>query len=230
MKTNTIIKTTITTVIGLTLITGTAMARKPGKHRHLNKDKNGENAAIQEELLLDKKDTHGAHVEEGKDRRSSDISTYHTQTFSRIKALLKSGKITEGEGTEYKISHEAITKLLADAKQDGAMTGEEIKSIRKELDDVNDTLTIIAGDGEVDQERTPLLNKSQHRIEELVEYGLRSGRLSTLKANGIKRDLARLVSLEERAKNDKDVTTREREKLFKEIGEIRREIHKALKN
>lgn len=228
MKPTTIIKSAMTTVIGLTLITGTAMARKPGKHHHLHRDKDGEHAAAIEELLLDQKDTHGAHVEEGKDRRSSNISTYHTQTFTRIKALLKSGKITEAEGTEYKTEHEAITKALADAKNDGTMTSDEIKSIRKGLDDLNDTLTIIAGDGDEDLERTPLVNGSQHRIEEMIEFGLRSGRLSTLEANGIKRDLARLVSLEDRVKNDKEVTTKEREKLFEEIGEIRREIHKSL--
>lgn len=228
MKTTTIIKSTMTTVIGLTLIAGTASAKKPWKRHH--KDIDGKNGAIIEEHIIDQKDTHGADVEEGKDRRSSNISTYHTQTFTRIKALLKSGKITEAEGTEYKTIHTEITESLSAAKKDGALTSDEIKSIRKELDGVNDTLTLIAGNGELDEERTPLLNRIQHRIEEFVESGLKSGRLSTLEANGIKRDLARLVSLEDRLKSDKEITTKEREKLFTEAGEIRREIYRKLRD
>jgi len=229
MKNITIIKSSLLTIIGLSLITGSAMARKPGKHRH-HKKHDGENGAIKEERIINKKDTHGAQKEEGKDRRPSNIQTYHKHTFTRIKALLKSGKITEAEGTEYKIIHTAITESLANAKKDGTLTQEEIKSLRNELDKVNDTLTAVAGNGEEAEERTPLLNKRQHQIEEAVEAGIKSGRLSTLEANGIKRKLKRLADLEARLKKDKEISKREREKLFKEIGEIKRDIKKELRD
>ncbi len=208
------------------------MAKKPGKHRHHRHDKknNGENGAIAEERLLDKKDAHGAQIEEGKDRRPTNIHTYHQHTFTRIKALLKSGKITEAQGTEYKTLHTTITKSLADAKKDGTLTQGEIKSIRGDLDILNDIITVVAGKGEEEKERTPLLNQIQHQLEEAIEAGIKSGRLSTLKANGLKRKLKRLASLEDRLKKDAEISNKEREKLFKEIGEIRRDIYKELRD
>lgn len=229
MKNITIIKSSVLTIIGLSLIMGSAMARKPGKHRHAKKN-DGENAAIKEERILNKKDTHGAQTEEGKDRRSSNIHTYHKQTYTRVKALLKSGKITEAEGSEYKILHTYATENLKNAKKDGTLTKAEIDAIRDELNNINDTLTAIAGKGEIAEERTPLLNKRQHQIEEVVEAGIKSGRLSTLEASGIKRKLARLTSLEDRLKKDNEVSTKERKKLFKEVGEISREIYKELRD
>lgn len=229
MKNTNIIKSSLLTIIGLSLITGSVMAKKPGKHRH-HRNHDGENGAIREERILDQKDTHGAQTEEGKDRRPSNTSTYHEYTYKRIKALLKSGKITEAEGTEYKALHTAVTESIAEAKKDGTLTKEEINSIRKALDDINDTLTAIAGNGEVEEERTPLLNRRQHQFEEAIEAGLKSGRLSTLEANGLKRKLARLTSLEDRLKRDKEITKSEREKLFKEIAEIGREMMKDLRD
>jgi hypothetical protein len=42
--------------------------------------------------------------------------------------------------------------------------------------------------------------------------------------------LKRLASLEDRLKKDKEITSKEREKLFDEVGEIRREINKELRD
>jgi hypothetical protein len=91
-------------------------------------------------------------------------------------------------------------------------------------------MTLVAGKGEEDKERTPLLNNIQHQIEESIDAAVKSGRLSTLKANGLKRKLKRLASLEDRLKKDKEITSKEREKLFDEVGEIRREINKELRD
>lgn len=232
MNNITIIKSSLLTAIGLSLIAGSAMAKKPGKHRHHRHDKknDGQNGATIEERILDRKDAHGAQTEEGKDRRPTNISTYHNYSFSRIKALLMSGKITEAQGTEYKTLHETITKSLIEAKKDATLTQREIKNLRGDLDLLNDVMSLVAGKGEEDKERTPLLNNIQHRIEESIEAALKSGRLSTLKANGLKRKLKRLASLEDRLKKDKEITTKEREKLFDEVGEIRREINKELRD
>ncbi len=208
------------------------MAKKPGKHRHHRHDKknNGENGAIAEERILDKKDAHGAQIEEGKDRRSTNLNTYHKYSFSRIKALLRSGKITEAQGTEYKKIHATITKSLADAKKDGTITQGESKSLRDDLDLLNDVMTVVAGKGEQEKERTPLLNSIQHRMEEAIAAGRKSGRLSTLQANGLQRKLKSLAGLEERLKKDAEISKNEREKLFKEIAEIKRDIRKALRD
>jgi|TARA_B110000908_G_scaffold115095_1_gene134952 hypothetical protein len=42
--------------------------------------------------------------------------------------------------------------------------------------------------------------------------------------------LKRLASLEDRLKKDTEITSKEREKLFDEVGEIRREMNKELRD
>lgn len=229
MKYTTILKSSVITTLSLSLIAGSALAKKPYKRKHLKKNE-GKNGAIKEERILDKKDTHGAQREAGKDKRPKNIHSYHKQSFKRIKALLKSGQITEDQGTIYKTTQTDITRLITIAKADGEISKAEKTEIRADLDQLNDNLTIIADEAEKGEERTPLLNKRQHKLEEAVEAGIRSGRLSTLEANGIKRKLARLARLEDKLKKDAKVSQREREKLFKEVGEIRRDIKKELRD
>jgi len=222
MKNRKIISRTIITTVSLTLIAGTAMAKKPFKKRHLKNE--GKGGAIREELMLDRRDNHGVNADIGKDIRPLDINAYHKSTYTRILALLKVGKINEFQGTEYKSAHTSITASLATANKDGTLTSDEIKSIRGNLNTLNDKLTATAGEADADAERTPLLNKRQHHLEELVKTALNHDRISTLKANGIKRKIARLSSLEERLKSDKEISKREREKLFEEVNKIYREV------
>jgi hypothetical protein len=233
MKTKTLFKSTITTVIGLTLIAGTASAKKPWKRHHKDiDDRNGKNAALIEERIINEKDIDIELLEECKDKRSSDINTYHSETLTRIKAMQKSGKITEVEVSEYKSSHEAITRSISDAKKDGTMTSNEIKSIRKGLDDLNDTLTVIAGDEKINLRRTPVFNRQLEEVKELADFGTKSGRLSTAEASKVNRDLESLEKLEQQIKEDQEteLSTKEREKLFQEIIEIREYIKKSMRD
>ncbi len=226
------------TIISLSLVSGTALAKKPfKKHKkngrpHINnKGMEGKRGAALEERILDQKDTHGADIEAGKDKRPTTIREYHLHTYARIKALLKNGKLTEEQGTKFKTMHTEVTRGIATANEDKTMTTGEIKSLRGHLDQINDQINVIVGDpdaGDKDEERTPLLNKQQHKLEEAIEAGERSGRLSTLEANGLKRKLKRLTDLEDRLKKDEKITNSDRDKLFKEAAELKRDFKKAL--
>ncbi len=188
----------------------------------------GEKSAAAEERMLDHKDDHGLFPQAGKDIRPKGINEYNQHTYKRITALLKAGKITEGQGTVFKNQQTIITKELTAAKQDGTITADELKSLRSQLDKLNDNITTVAGTGEEGSERTPLLNRQQHRLEESIQSGEKSGRLSTLEASSLRRKLAKLNSLEDKLKTDKEITQKEREKLFEEANELRREFKKAL--
>jgi len=75
---------------------------------------------------------------------------------------------------------------------------------------------------------TPVLDSRQKHMEEKIDFGARSGRLSTGEANSLKRKLERLYSLEDRMKAKEQLSTRDREKMFAEANELRRELHKKL--
>ena len=77
--------------------------------------------------------------------------------------------------------------------------------------------------------RTPLVNKSQHRFEELIAFGVRSGRLSTLEASSLRRKVKRLEDTEDRLKAG-NLSSNERERLMKEVMELERDLKKSLRD
>ena len=224
------IKTLITTTLGVGILAST-LAANPNKRskRHIKQNKKVERAAIKEENIIDRKDTHGPQVEAGKDKRPAGLSNYHTYTFQRIKALLATGKITEEQGTTYKTTHTEITQAIASAKEsNGGLSTQEVTSLRAQLDSLNDSINTVTGSGDADDARTPLLNRFQHQMEEKIEAGVRFGRLSTGEASSLRRKLARLAEVEKRYKSNEEITQREREKLFEEAQELRKDLHKSL--
>eukprot|EP00112_Aurelia_sp_Birch-Aquarium-sp1_P004542 Seg15156.2 transcript_id=Seg15156.2/GoldUCD/mRNA.D3Y31 product="hypothetical protein" protein_id=Seg15156.2/GoldUCD/D3Y31 len=216
------IQTLFTALLGIGMLSSAAIA-KP------HKKKKAKRAAIKEENILDRKDTHGPQVEAGKDKRPAGMSNYHTYTFHRIKALLGAGKITEEQGTTFKTTHTDITRALASAKASGGgLSSEEVADLRGQLDSLNDSINVIVGPGDADDARTPLLNKVQHKLEEKIEAGVRYGRLSKGEASSLRRKLARLAAIEERYKSNEEISQREREKLFEEAQELKKDLHKSL--
>lgn len=220
---------TITLLTSISIGSASAQLKKRAAIRKSNHDaKRVEISAAREEFRNDLKDTHGSQAEVGKDIRPSEFSVYHKRTIERISALLRAGKITEEHGTEFKLAYTEITTLIKEAKETDKLTSGRQAALRDDLDELNDAISAVVMEGDEDSKRTPILNKRQNRYEEMIEFGERSGRLSTGEASGLRRDVERLAKLEERLKNGAELSTREREKLHEEMLEVQKELRKEI--
>jgi len=197
--------------------------------KEVRKDRAAERSAIREEFINDRKDTHGNQADPAKDVRPTDIHAYHKRVYDRITTLLKTGKLEEADGSKFKKVHTAITKELKFAKDTDNLNKFKINSLRGDLDDLSDAINGAVTDGDTDENRTPILNKKQHRYEELIEFGVRSGRLSNGEASRLTRELEKLAKLEEKAKSN-TLTQREREKIHEEMIELERLLKKELRD
>lgn len=190
----------------------------------------GKNAAMLEEQMLDRVDTHKWKKDpEAIDKRPTSIGEYHTRTLRRIVSLLRHGALTEEKGKFFKEEHTAITLLGKEMKADGELSADEKETLRGRLDRLNDDINDAIQEPEQGDQRTPLLNLAQHRFEERIEFGVRSGRLSKGEASKLTRMLESLKRMEDREKSG-GLSTREREKLFEEVAELNRELHRDLKD
>lgn len=187
-----------------------------------------ERAAMREEALLDHRDTHKWKEDPGAlDNRPENLGEYSNHTFKRIVRLLHHGAITEEDGKDFKETHTAITTDAKAMRADGELTEAQKDQIRGWLDGLNDNINAAIKDAEEGDQRSPILNHVQHRFDEQIEFGERSGRLSKGEASRLKRMVAKLADLEDREKEG-GLTTREREKLFEEAKEIARELRQEL--
>ncbi|MGD7652033.1 MAG: hypothetical protein ACQCXQ_02375 [Verrucomicrobiales bacterium] len=190
-----------------------------------------EHIAMKEEALLDHVDTHKWKADpEATDRRPENLIQYHNYTYRRIVRLLHHGALTEADGKQFKESHTTITNTGKELKADGELTEEETAGLRADLDTLNDEINANLKAAEEAAERSPILNHAQHRMEEQIEFGERSGRLSKGEASRLKRSVAKLAAMEDRLKSSNGLSTREREKLFEEALELKLEINKELKD
>ena len=191
----------------------------------------GEHAAMREEQLLDHRDTHKWKSDPAaKDQRPSNLGEYHNRTFQRIVRLLHHGALAEEDGLKFKKQHTEITVKGKEMRAEGELSEEQRSELRGDLDALNDAINASLLDAEKASARTPILNHMQHRFEEQIEFGERSGRLSKGEASRLKREVAKLGKLEERLKDGNGLKTSERERLFEEAAELRREIMKELKD
>ncbi|MBC8126577.1 MAG: hypothetical protein H8M99_05455 [Gloeobacteraceae cyanobacterium ES-bin-144] len=220
---------TTTTIASLTIIASVILPISTTHAEPRNgKWKNGEGGALREEAILDRLDTHGPLGVWEKDRRPADLERYHILTYQRIRGLLVNGSLSEQQGADFKKTHEQITAELQAEREQG-LTDTSRALIRGKLDKLNDDINAVVKKATEGNERTPLLNRKEHRMEELIAFGERSGRLSKAEAASLRRKLASLQKLEERLK-DGGISTRDREKLQKEANEIAMDLHRELKD
>ena len=205
--------------------------RKKGPGRPgVSKQAVGKNAAMREEQVLDRIDTHQWKKDpEALDKRPTGLNEYHTRTLRRIVVLLRHGALTEEKGKIFKDQHTEITKQGKVLNEDGELDAQERETLRTRLNDLNDDINGAIEDPEEGTERTPLLNMAQHRFEERIEFGVRSGRLSKGEAAKLTRMVESLKRMEDREKAG-GLSTREREDLFEEVAELNRELNKELKD
>ncbi len=208
---------------------GPRKKKAPGRPS-ITKEAVGKNAAMREEQVLDKVDTHKWKKDpEAIDKRPTGLNEYHTRTLRRIVVLLRHGALSEEKGKFFKEEHTAITLQGKEMNADGELSAAEKETLRGRLDRLNDDINAAIEDPEEGDQRTPLLNMTQHRFEERIEFGVRSGRLSKGEASSLTRKVESLKRMEDREKAG-GLSTREREKLFEEAAEISREINKELKD
>jgi len=224
--------TTILTALILTnsiSIAGPRAAGKSGvKPRKGGVERVAERATAKEEEILSLIDDHAWKKDpEARDHRSENLREYSNHTYKRIVRLLTLGAIEEQDGTTFKNRHESIVKKAKDANADGLDAAEKI-AIRNQLNALNDEINAAITKKETGSTRTPLVNLAQHRFEERIQYGIKSGRLSTLEASSLRRKVAKLEKLEERLKGGKELSANERKRLMTEVLELRRDITKAL--
>ena len=194
-----------------------------------NIERKAENAAIREEALLDRIDEHAWKKDpEARDHRDANLREYTNHTYRRIVKLLTLGALEEADGKGFKKWHGKIVTKAKAANQDG-LDETEKQAIRAELNQLNDAINGAIQEPEKGDDRTPIVNKAQHRFEELIEFGIRSGRLSTLEASSLRRKVKRLEDAEDRLKAGK-LTSNERERLMEEVVELQREIKKELRD
>lgn len=229
--------TTIITVIAFCSISLLSSAAAKGKghgkkgphHRKANADKVAENAAAKEEAILARQDAHAWEKDPAaRDHRHENIREYTNHTYQRIVRLLTIGALEEADGTKFKAGHSNIVKAAKAANQDGLDTAEK-KTIRSQLNTLNDDINAAIKEPEQGNDRTPIVNRAQHRFEEKIAFGIKSGRLSTLEASSLRRKVTKLEGLEKRLKAGKELSSNERERLMKEVVELDRDINKALR-
>ena len=131
-------------LITASVIAFSAQAASAQGRKH-HKKKSAERSAAREEFILDKKDTHGSQNEPGKDTRPEDLGAYHKHTYSRIVSLAKAGSLTNDQATEFKLTHTEITNQIKTAKESDTLTAGKKTSIRKDLNDLNDTINLPGG-------------------------------------------------------------------------------------
>lgn len=227
---------TITTFIALGAIAlaggkGNKSHKKQHKYRkgdHI--EKKAVKASIREEALLDKIDTHSWKKDPGtRDHRSENIREYTHHTYQRIVKLGTWGALEEEDQRSFKTSHAQIVTFAKKANDDG-LSEDEVKSIRKQLDTLNNSVNDSIKEPEAGDNRSPLVNKAQHQFDEKIEYGIRSGRLSTLEASSLRRKVSKLEKLEDRLKTGNGLSSSDRERLMKEAHEVQRELSKELRD
>jgi len=189
-----------------------------------------EKAANKEEALLFKKDIHAWKKDpEARDQRHENLREYTVYTYKRIVRLLTIGAIEEADGTTFKNRHSAIITEAKAANNDGLNAAEKL-AIRKKLNTLNDDINAAITEAEKGSARTPIVNRAQHIFEERIALGVKSGRLSTLEASSLRRKVTKLEAMEERLKGGKELSSNERERLMKEVLELRRDLLKALRS
>lgn len=226
-----IIPITLITVLSLPLLAAPPGGKARGKGVNLRGIGGApieERAAMREEAVLDHLDTHKWKADpEATDKRPENLGEYLNRTYQRIVRLLHHGSITEKDGLAFKMTHTDIVAEGKSMRAEGELTKEQQTEIRGQLDELNDSMNASLKDAEEGAERSPLLNRVQHRFDEQIEFGERSGRLSKAEATRLKRQVAKLAEIEEKAKEG-GLSTREREKLFEEAKEIARELRQQL--
>lgn len=234
----TLTKNTVIAIATICAISSSALAgpkghghgKKGHHHRKANAGKVAENAAAKEEAILDRKDAHAWKKDpEARDHRHDNLREYTTHTYKRIVKLLTLGAIEEADGTQFKTRHKTIVAQAKAANQNG-LDDTEKKAIRSQLNTLNDDINAAITEAEQDDKRTPIVNRAQHRFEEKIAFGIKSGRLSTLEASSLRRKVAKLEGLEERLKAGNNLSTNERERLMKEVIELHRDLKQALRD
>ncbi|SHI76854.1 hypothetical protein SAMN02745181_0836 [Rubritalea squalenifaciens DSM 18772] len=220
-------------IAAVTISTQADAQRKRGPH-HRGKAVAKAAAADHAELgaLKDKFLAFRTAVYEGNDYytdKDIDLRAAHRGLYLLICDSLIEDRIREDAGFFY---NEQLFLIAEDAKKmrgnKDVLPEYQAKKIKAKLTKLRDDLKSEREDTVKPEILTPQLNRIQINLEELVKFGQDEDILSSGEASSIRRKMNNLSRDEKKAKSDKNVSDKEREKLMEEARELRRETIKQL--
>jgi hypothetical protein len=156
-------------------------------------------------------------------KEEAELQQLHAATYHKIAEHLISDKITEIQGNEF------VTRLIAIGSQHrDAVANGGTPTTKASLGELADAVSTAARQEIKEEELTPDINRVQLVMNELVRFAGNDPKISS-KTSSLKRHLEDFIDQELRAKEDRKVSDREREKLTKEAGYTWAEFVKIIK-
>jgi len=156
-------------------------------------------------------------------KEETELQQQHAATYHKIAEHLISDKITETQGNDF------VARLIAIGTQHRTTISDGgTPTTKASLGELSDAVSTAARQEIKEAELTPDINRLQLQMNELVRFAGNDKKLAS-KTSSLKRHLDSLIEKESRAKEDREVSDREREKLTKEAAETWGEFVKIIK-
>jgi hypothetical protein len=156
-------------------------------------------------------------------KEETELQQQHAATYHKIAEYLISDKITETEGNDF------VTRLITIGTQHRTLIADGgAPTTKASLGELADAVSTAARQQIKEEELTPDINRLQLQMNELVRFVGNDVKISS-KTSSLKRHLDSLIDKESRAKEDREVSDREREKLTKEAAETWMEFVKIIR-
>lgn len=161
-------------------------------------------------------------VLEGASLRALEGGIHERSAAQFYQALQTSAQVESLSEQDFRELGEEYIRLVGSApKQGGA-------AFQKGMEDLREKFALSSG-GVIDAATATLqVNQDQVQAQELLWFGVVTSKLSSGKRTTLERKQTALVALEEKAKSDKKVEEREREKLQGEAREILQEVMESI--
>ncbi len=163
------------------------------------------------------------HGEKFYTKEDAELQKMHASVYQLISEHLINDKITEEKGETF------VTRLIEiGAAHQAAIAGGTTPTTNTSLHDLHEEVKIAARQEVKEEELTPDVNRVQLLMSELVRFTNADKKLAP-KSSAIKRRLDGFITKESRAKEDRNVDDREREKLAQESTQAWGEVLQILK-
>jgi len=171
----------------------------------------------------------------GPGNRGPGINQRQNWQEDRIEQGIRSGQLTPGEAMKLEQEEKGIRQEERQYKSDGKLTTDERKDLQKDLNQVSKDIYQEKHDTEIrpgvppntGASRTPGINMQERRQERRINQGLKSGELTPREAWRLQWGEQRLQRLEQRLKNDGDLTPAERTRLQGYLNFLNARINRA---
>lgn len=160
------------------------------------------------------------------DRAQQDIG-------ARIQQGLASGSITPSEAQYLYRREREIQIRESRFKSDGSANPQERQQLRQDLDALRTEVEYKIANSRVgarQADNTPGIDNRERRIDDRIDEGVRSGRITQGEARGLHRRQRAIERLEARYKADGVVTPQERRELRDALTALRDDVERMMRN